>query len=847
MKPLVKSFVKTILNRIFIVVISLLITTSFFTEFGFADCGFSDCGLNENNACYKDWIVSPETHPLCGGYFIELSPPHPNQRVVVLPNQPVTITALKGQFTPNGPSVLKGQVHLIQGNRQMLADEAKIYRNHKTDKLERIEASGHIQIAEPGIKLMAPFATLNMIDDTKTLDCAEYRLYNRNAHGEASHIIAFGKDRMILDQATYTTCNPYQNTWYLKAKKIKLNKETGRGQSYHTRMYMKNIPIFYLPYLNFPIDNRRQTGFLFPSISYSSQSGAEISTPFYWNIAPNYDATITPRLLSKRGIDFEVETRYLTSRHSGNVNGAILPYDRDYAKFRKRHLAHHPKIPNNDPRIKGLRKGSNTRKSLFARHTTTFNPNFLGRIDYQAVSDDNYLFDLGTNLNVANTTQLPRMAEFIYADWNNHALFRFQEFQTLHPFNGPITIDPYRRMPQFSFQNNLFDDESGLRWTATGDFTYFTHKNNPFTGLAHTTGGRGYLRPSLSYPMISPGWFLKPRIQGYFLAYSLSRSKFDQRFYHSKSPGLALPIVDIDSGLVFERPMQFCRLPLIQTLEPRAYYLWVPFRKQNAFPNFDSSLPGFNYNQLFRDNRFSGLDRIGDTNQITLALTSRLLIDETGAEKISGTIGQILYFQNRKVTLCDPKINYCCIKQELPDHKKRFSNYVAALRYHLFDAWSLNSTGQWNPNKSKVDEAAVWLQYQPNEFNVVNLGYLFLRHNPAQFDPRTGLPARLNQAETSFAYMMSENWRMLSRIQYDLRYHRVNEVLAGIEYQGCCTAVRLAMVRYLQPNDFFDKRKYRNGFQLQFIFKGLAGIGHNNLSSLLTRSIPGYHWQESHF
>lgn len=830
--------VKYILNRILWVVTLLILTSQ----------AWPQCGIKGSTACYKDWIVSPETHPLCGGYFLEPIPPFPGQKKIVLPNQPITVTAERGQFIPVGPSTLEGHVHLIQGNRQILADEAKIYRNSDSGKIENIEALGNVKIYEPGLSLKGNQASISMLEDKKILQCAEYRLYPRHAHGSASQITAFGKDKMILEEATYTTCNPFQNTWVLKAKKITLNKITGRGHSYHTRLYLNKIPIFYFPYFDFPIDDRRQTGFLNSHVGFTSLSGLEITTPFYWNLAPNYDATFTPRLLSKRGIDMIAQTRYISNLSSGNIQASILPDDRAYKKFRKEKLDFHPKISNNDPRVLALKRGNNTRRSLFAHQVTRFNPNLRSQFDFQTVSDDNYFVDLGANLRAANTTQLLRQGELVYADWYNNALLRVQGFQTLHPFDGPITIAPYRRLPQFHFQNVYPDLDCGLHWAFSGDYSHFTNKKDPITALRPTVGDRSYIRPSISYPLFAPGWFFKPRLQWNMTTYSLSRSRFAVERHYPKRPTLTVPLFDIDSGLIFERYMSVCRIPYVQTLEPRAYYLWVPYRNQNTLPNFDTALSGFDFNQLFRDNRFSGFDRIGDTHQLTLALTSRFLIDSTGAERLSATLGQIVYFKKRKVTLCNSKLNPHCIKQELPDYKRHVSNYVGAVRYHLQEPLTFNATGQWNPIKTRVDEVATWLQYQPDEFNVINLGYLYLRNNPVQLDPITGLPRKLKQAETSFAYTLNENWRLLSRIQYDLGFDRVNEVLAGLEYQGCCTALRFTVIRYLQPNDFIDgKRPYRHGFYIQFVFKGLTAIGNNNVSSVLTRSIPGYRWQRDQF
>lgn len=830
--------VKRILNRFLAVVTGLLI---------FPIVLAAECGLNNTNNCFDDWVESPETNKLCGGYYVEAIPPFPGQSMTVLPSQPATITADRAQLIPGGWSTLQGNVHLIQGNRQLMSDEANIYRNPKTSQIETIKAQGQTKILEPGFKVTGPLAEVFVEEDRKVIYNADYRLYGRHARGTACKIETFGKQYMTLNEASYTTCAPNQNTWHLKASTVTLDKVTGRGQAKHARMYFKNVPIFYAPYLDFPIDDRRKTGFLYPIFGSTSNSGVEFATPFYWNLAPNYDATLTPRYLSRRGFEIQGATRYISRNSTGNVHAAVLPHDRAYQKFRKQALKN-PEFNERDPRVQALKRGNDSRRSLFARHITTFNRHVAARYHYDTVSDDNYFMDLGTTLNVASTTQLLQQGELAYQDLYWKGLFRMQQFQTLHPYKGPITSDPYRRLPQLSAFNSVPDLPLGFVWTTGADFTHFTHKLNPWTGLDFTEGDRFQMRPGISLPISSAGWFLKPRLQWNLWGYSLDLSHFDAKHCFRRSPTVNLPIFDFDSGLIFERDLFLGQTPYLQTLEPRAYYLWVPYRNQNGLPNFDTAFPGFDYNQLFRENRFSGLDRVGDANQLTLALTSRFLREDTGAERASITLGQIFYFQERKVTLCDSRLNPLCIKRELPNHKHHRSNYVGQGRYHLHDVLTANAIAQWNPYKNHWDEGLTWLQYQPDDLNVLNFGYLYLRHNPAQLDPVTGLPTRLSQTDTSFALALNPQWRILGRYQYDIRLHRTNQILAGIEYQGCCTALRLSVVRYIEPNDFIQRRrKYQQAIFLQFVFKGFAGIGHNNLSSTLSRSIPGYQWQRDRF
>jgi LPS-assembly protein len=823
--------VKRILNRILLVVTALIAITP---------VRASSPPLAEE---FDDWVISPGTHQLCEGYYCEAPAPFPGKPKEFLEQQPTTITANRGEFHNEGSSTLNGEVHLIQGNRQLTADRAIINRSATTHKLETVTALGGVRLLEPGLRLDGTHANVYVPQNKQTIYNARYRLYGRHARGTASTIEVFNKTRMILKNATYTTCNPFQNIWILKAREVNLNTETGRGHARHAYMTVKDIPVFYFPYVDFPIDNRRQTGFLFPNFSNTNNSGFEIATPFYWNIAPNYDATLTPRILSKRGPEVQGQFRYLLPRSTGSLSGTYLSNDRAYRQFRNKSLAN-PKFPSNDPRITALKRKDNSRRALSAQHTTVLSPNWHANLNYNAVGDDNYFMDLGNSLNTAGTNYLRQQADLSYYDeyWVGRA--RLQSHQTLHPYNGPVTQEPYQRAPQLTAQNFYPDLPYGFEWAMRTEFTNFAHKRNPFNQDPFTTGNRFYMRPNLTYPMTGSYWFVKPRIQYDIAAYSLVLSPADRNHQYLKNPNRHIPMFDIDTGLTFERNYNTRHTHFVQTLEPRAYYLYIPYKNQNLFPNFESSYPGFDYNQLYRDNRFSGLDRLGDTNQVTLGVTNRFLEGNTGSERLNLSAGQILYFKDRKVTTCNNQLNPECIKQELPNHKRRCSPLAALARLHLQEVWNANTSIEWDTYRNRRDKTSFWVQYHPSQLNVLNAGFQFLRRNPAKMDPRTLMPEQLQQFDTSGAWVLNEQWRFLGRWNYDIRNHRSNEMLAGLEQQGCCTAVRLSLMRYLLPND--GQKRYTNGVFFQFIFKGFAGVGHRQVNTL-SRSIPGYQWRGDAF
>lgn len=806
-------------------------------------------GTCTSQTSFDDWITVPECESLCQGYYAECRAPFAGETQAVIAQQPTTATSDSGLYPQIGPIELKGHVHLIQGNRQLFTDTLILQRDSKKGDLKNALATGNVKIIEPGLRIDAATATINTPEDTKVIQKACYRYYPRHAHGNSETVVVRGKTCMELSKATYTTCNPYENTWHLASPRVNLNKETGRGQARHATLYVKEVPVFYFPYIDFPIDSRRETGFLFPSAGITSHSGFELSTPFYWNIEPNYDALLTPTLYTKRGVEAKGLFRYLSSNSAGEFEGAILPNDRAYKAFQKKHLSNHPGMITNDPRVRGL-KGSPTREAVHFKHITHFNAHWENRMNYHWVGDDNYFEDFGTTLSAASTTQQLQQAELLYQDQQWNSALRFQKYQTLHPFFGPVTTDIYKRLPQFTFAHINTDLPGNLQWGIEGDLTHFDHVDkNVFI-----TGNRFEARPSLQLPIITPGWFITPRIQCDLLTEDL---QFNQNRQHiqdardinalhmvshtrrSKHPSRVIPMFDLDSGLIFERPLQLGSCSYIQTLEPRAYYLYVPYQNQKNIPIFDSSFIPFDFNQLYRDNRFSGFDRIGDANQLTLGVTQRFLSPQTGNERLNLTLGQIIYFQPRKVYI---------YKKEDHLRYQPYSALIGRLSSRLNDEWSVYTELEWDPKRKQANKRSANLQYSPDPLDVLNLRYLFIQQNPNIINPLTLRPESLNQTDLSFAWRLTEQWRVLGRWHYDIIRHRSNDILAGIEQQGCCTALRFAISRFLPPNDPLQagSLKYKTRFQLQIVFKGLSSVG-ATIQPMLSEKIPGYRWRGDAF
>jgi LPS-assembly protein len=786
---------------------------------------------------FDDWVVD-RTRSLCRGSYQQ---PDFSGYSAQNPLGQTTITADSGEFMVDGPSIFKGNVFLQQPDRQISADFAKIYRNESTHRINKIDAIGHVKIIEPDLRLEGNRAHIDWATDTKNLSPAHFRLYKKHARGTASELLAKGDDWIEFKNATYTTCEPGSNTWILSAKRVVLNKASGRGVARHGWLEVKNIPVFYFPYVDFPIDDRRKTGFLYPTYALSNQSGLEIGIPFYWNIAPNYDLTVTPRLLTQRGFDMGGHFRGLTQHQKVDLKLNFLPHDRKYTTFRASNLASHPQFLNNDPRVLGLKRLSTHRYYLGLQHQSSVDPHWRTAIQYQTVSDDNYFMDFSKGLYGLDTNALDQRANVAYLDarWQLKGLV--QQYKVLHPFNGPTMTDVYRKLPELSADYLNVDLPGHFLGRMNASFTYFSHKPDPFTGLSVTTGERYYARPGLSWDYASSAWFIKPRLQWHLASYRLSLSNQDKSLGKPTRPAIEIPMVDLHSGLVFSRETQFGKNRYTQTAEPRLYYLYVPYRDQSRLPNFDSGFIPFDYYQLYSDNRFSGTDRVGDTHQITLGLESQLLTEVDQVERLHVGIGQIFYFKNRRVTACQPGIDTQCPSSELCHADRHRSPIAGQASYAWNTEWRSIVDLQWNTYRKSVDKTGLTLQYHPREIDIFNIGFGYIARNPLIIDPTTGRAERIFYGDTSGAWSLTEQVRFLGHWAYDIHHHQSKTIMMGLEYEGCCVATRFSFSRILQPYDIqqVGKQIVRK-VALQLVFKGFAGVGNTHMNETLRKEIPGY-------
>jgi LPS-assembly protein len=690
---------------------------------------------------------------------------------------------------------LSGDVKLQRADQQLQADSVD-YNNDSTD----YDARGNVRYQEAGQLLAASHMQGNTEASRGIADDVRYQMLDARGNGVArqGHMLDAQHSRYTM--ATYSTCDVGHHLWEFRAKSITIDKDTGVGVARGATMRLGKVPFLYLPYFTFPTDDRRKSGFLYPTIGNTSRSGFEVSTPYYLNLAPNYDATLDPRIYSDRGAMLAGEFRYLVPGSNGQVNVEYVPNDHGESDG-----------------LADTKGDSRYLVNLSDRTRLWKGWQFVG--SYNHASDSSYLYDYGNALSHTAVYTLGSNAAIVGGGkwWN--ASFGGTIYQNVNPFVTDRVL-PYDQLPYARFSM----DVPLSRWLDFG----MDSSAAAFRKTGFVEGKREDLYPYLAADFGSSAWFVRPKVAYRYTAYQLD-SGYDRYGYGGllgtggvspftqQSPSRALPIVSVDSGLVFDRSTSLFGNSYTQTLEPRLYYLYVPYRNQNNLPVFDARLMSFDYWQLFSPNQFSGADRQMDANNVTAALTTRLL-DDSGVERVSASFGQIRYLSPQRVIGTD------WVR----------SAYVAQLDVQLSDRWRLASSYQWSPNTRLTDMAAVELQRRLGTDGIFNFSYRY----------RRGL---LEQYSASAVYPLSERWRLVGSWTYSVKDRETVEALAGVEYDSCCVSLRLVDRNYVNQSYYgfgpvpvgSNIGQRDNAIMFEVVFKGLGSSG-GQIDPLLHRDILGY-------
>ena len=619
--------------------------------------------------------------------------------------------------------------------------------------------------------------------DTETGFFTSPRFYigENNSRGSAAEIRFTGPNHYEASDASYTTCVAPRDDWYLHMGELEVDRSRMVGTGHDATVYFLGAPIIFSPWLEFPLSNERKSGFLTPVLGSSGIRGFEYAQPYYFNLAPNYDATIAPRLMTKRGMQFAGQGRYLFENAQGEASAEYLYNDRVTGE---------------------------TRWGVSWKHTQNLSPYLPGLVGYwnlNKVSDDTYFADLADRVGLTSQTTLPREGGLVYSSAPWTVIARAQGFQTLRDPSLPPGPPPYNRVPQFLAALQEVDWK-GLTFAGTAEYAYF--RNSTLVA-----GQRAYAYPTVTWTKQGPAWYFTAGTGLHARHYRLNDTTPDR-----DDQTYVIPISTLDAGLVFERDWSVFDQHYVQTLEPRAYYVYVPYRDQSKAPVFDTAIDDFNFAQLYSPNRYLGNDRIGDANQVTLGLTSRLLDPVTGAERLRVAVGERFYFADQRVTL-----------NEAP-RSAATSDFLVGAEGRLSDVWALGALMQYNFDASQIERLDAGIRYTPAPGKAFNASYRYARHQVDQ----VGLLTELKQFDLSTQWPITENTTFLGRWNYSIVDNKTLEAIVGIEYNAGCWVLRLVGQRLTTTTQTTSTSVY-----LQIELNGLARFGTNPLE-LLRRSVPGY-------
>jgi LPS-assembly protein len=702
-------------------------------------------------AAYSPWDICPPLKPVVPA-DIPLG---------ALPRGTTQVTAEEAVAESESRTLLRGNVVVQRDDILLQGKEAEYDRS-----VDRLLLRNQVIYHTAEVTIEGDSAHVFLGRNSGEILNARFLFPEIHAFGSADRISFQDPEHASLEGVRYTTCPAQKEDWLLRAKKLTLNRESNTGEAYHAVLSFMHVPFLYSPYLNFPLEGRK-TGLLPPTYENSEKNGTDVSLPFYWNIAPNQDATITPRNISARGAMVQTEYRFLTEKNAGQLSGDYLSNDKLFG---------------------------DDRYYLAARHSAQLGWGWNSALLYQRVSDNLYFDDLGGSQESSSQTHLERHFNLAYRNpyWN--FLGRVQDFQTL------TGTEPYRRLPQLSLRGQSPRRVNRPQFGLETEAVRFQHDT------LVPTGNRFDLKPSVSLPLEGPAWYIQPKLAWRYSQYQLQDNPGGDKLSRS------LPISSLDSGLYFERNLHLGKSPYVQTLEPRLYYLNVPYRDQNTIPVFDTALSDFSFGQMFRDNRFTGVDRQGDAHQLTVALSSRFIESASGRERFRAAIGQIHYLQDREVTLLPGQ-------SPLTD---RSSDIIGELAASPTRSLNLRVTDQWNPHEHYTERLNARLRYSPSERQIFGLSYRFDR------------TLMLRQADAVALWPLARQWRVIGRWNYDLENEKSLDTIAGLEYESCCWIVRLVG----RADRISIDQELSHSLLVNLELKGLATLG-KRLEDALGRDILG--------
>jgi LPS-assembly protein len=728
--------------------------------------------------------AAAQPEPLDGAWSLRIAPQLEDHPPVAGQRPATFVLGDSTTGTADTDLAVKGAAELRQGVNIVKGDAL-----HYDQDTDTADAYGHVVVSQSGTTFAGPEAHLQVEANEGFMPTPKYHFTMTGGSGSAERADLLDNERSVLTNGTYTACQCSSNpAWYIKGSEFDFDTGADEGVAHNSVLFFQNVPIFASPWFSFPLSGDRRSGVLPPTFSLSSTNGYDIAIPYYFNIAPNRDATITPELMSKRGLFTTANYRYLSANYSGTITGTFLPDD-------------------------AITKTN--RYALFIQHNQNFGDGFGGYIYYNKVSDNTYPEDLASPASqFMNGTQLlyQQEAGVTYNNGPWSVLARVQHWQTLEG-----SSPPYGREPELNVKYNQYNVE-GFDYGAEADYSRFR-----ITSSDMTEGDRVVFNPYLSYSLLGPGYFVTPKVQWHFAAYDLSNIGSGSPVGQPKSFTESVPTFSFDTGLVFDRNVHLFGQDYIQTLEPRLYYVYTPYRNQEFAPLFDTADSDFGLAEIFTPNTFVGDDRIADANRITAAITTRFIDPATGDERARFVLAQQYYFQDQRVTLTPGETTA----------QATHSDLIAGASVKIGGGFASETAFQYNADNNDLTKASVGFGYSPGPNRVLNIAYRYTRANTTlDYTP-------INQIMISAQWPFSHRVFAVGTFNYDLVGHRIVNGLAGLQYDADCWVLGVGIQRYANGVNTTGGQNSSTRFMAQLTLKGLSNVD-NGLVAAFKASVPGY-------
>jgi LPS-assembly protein len=660
---------------------------------------------------------------------------------------------------------------------------------HYDQDTDMADAYGQVRMNNNGTTFAGPEAHMRVDSSEGFMTAPKYHFNVTGGSGSAERVDLLDNERSVFTKGTYTACACADDpAWYIKGSEFDFDTGADEGVAHNGVLFFQGVPVFASPWLSFPLSGERRSGILPPTFSLSSTNGFELSVPYYFNIAPNRDLTVTPRIISKRGVQLQSTFRYLSPTYSGSISGEFLPDDR-------------------------LTKTN--RYALYIQHNQNFGNGFGGYIYYNKVSDNTYPEDLSSSVNqFMNGTQLlyQQEAGLTYNNGPWSVLAREQHWQTLTP-----SVAPYGREPQLNVKYSKYN-VGGFDFGAEADYTNFR-----ITTADMTEGQRVVFNPYIAYSVVGPGYFVTPKVQWHFASYNLRNISSDVPVGTPKNFTESIPTLSFDTGLIFDRSVRLFGEDYIQTLEPRLYYVYTPYRNQESAPLFDTAESDFGLAEIFTPNTFVGNDRIADANRLTAAITTRFINPATGDERARFVIAQQYYFQDQRVTLLPNQTST----------QATHSDLIVGASLKLGAGFASETAFQYNADNNQLVKTSVGFGFSPATGKVLNVGYRYTRANTTLENQP------INQVLVSGQWPLTHRVFGVGRFNYDLGGHRIVDGLVGLQYDADCWTLGAGIQRYANGLNTSGQHQSSTRFLAQLTFKGLSSVD-NGLISAFRSSVAGY-------